>query len=105
MKLSKKVTEWLKSQKNKIKENLSILGFFWGSFCTILSLVLLFSPSLILIFAGVISGDYGYYIIASGYAGFIVAPSFGVGLILFTVLLIITTTITLKIKKISYKER
>ena len=94
-----KIKELAKRLKDKVTNNLKILGKWGAILCVFSALLLLLAPSIYLIIKYLVTSNGTYLASAIAWPTFLIAPAGGTGTLLFTLCLIITTTIGIKIKK------
>ena len=100
----RKVKEWLILKAKKAKENLKMLGWVWGSLCVIISGAIFYAPAIYWLVLYFITGKAIYWQSASGYAIAWFLPLGTPALAVYGAILLLITTIVIKIKKIFKKE-
>lgn len=100
----RKVKEWLIQRAKKAKENLKLLGWLWGSLCVIISGAIFYSPAIYWLVLYFITGKSIYWQSASGYVIAWFLPMGTPALAVYGAILLLITTIMIKIKKIFKKE-
>ena len=94
-----KIKAWAKRLKDKIINNFKILGKWGTALCVFLAIVLLLTPSIYFVIIYILTSNGTYLASAIAWPTFLIAPAGGTGTLLFSLCLIITTTIGIKIKK------
>lgn len=100
----RKVKEWLIQRAKKAKENLKLLGWLWGSLCVIISGAIFYSPAIYWLVLYFVTGKPIYWQSASGYVIAWFLPMGTPALAVYGAILLLITTIMIKIKKIFKKE-
>jgi hypothetical protein len=100
----KKIKSWLIIKAKKAKDNLKALGWLWGSLCVIISGIIFYSPAIYWLVLYFITGKAIYWQSASGYVIAWFLPMGTPALAVYGTILLLITTIVIKIKK-AFKKR
>lgn len=104
MKPLKKIKSWLIIKAKKAKDNLKALGWLWGGLCVIISGAIFYSPAIYWLVLYFITGKAIYWQSASGYVIAWFLPMGTPALAVYGTILLLITTIVIKIKK-AFKKR
>lgn len=103
----KRLKDWLVNKASKAKENLKLLGWFWGSLCVIISGVIFYAPAIYWLVLYFITNKAVYWQSASGYVVAWFLPLGTPALAVYGAILLIITSLMIRLKKLLFvkKER